>query len=253
MNRMSVLGSMIGVVLAGVALEAQELPPGVFVQTIACSLNEGSTMPAVVTWARAVPRDETAPDAIFFREAIFNPAFRENDDFTIASYYPSFEEMVARVGAAGARPANRTRPAVRASDLFTCNPSTLSLSLNRTVNPDSDVFEGPATLMSTRFCQLNEGATAADAFAFAQEVAAKFRAAGDNSLMQMYTRTLGPVGDTVAGRGVMITAVAATPEAFAARMDLPNNGLDVLEGLTPPVACDYPAMWRTNRVHDTND
>ena len=243
--------------LAGVALlfsfsaHGQGMPPGVLVQTINCSLNEGTSMAEAVQWARSVPRDETAPNLIFFRQAVYTGNFRTENDFRIASYYPSYAEMVSRVTASIARSSeNRVRPGTRQSDLFTCDPSTSRLALNRTVNPGSnDGFSGDGTLMTTRFCRLNEGATPADAYAFAQGVASNYRAGGDNSLMQVYTRALGPVGNTVAGRGVVIASVPATPAAFAARMDLAREGLNALEGLTLPMACDYPAMWFTHSVH----
>lgn len=44
------------------------------------------------------------------------------------------------------------------------------------------------------------------AYEFAQGVAANYSAGGINDLMQLYTRGLGPVGDTVAGRGFVIGA-----------------------------------------------
>ncbi len=246
----TVVGSTAVALLLSVSAYGQEMPAGVPVQTTSCSLNEGTSMAEAVEWARSVPRDENSPNFIFFRQAIFNGNFRASNDFTIASYYPSYAEMVRRVGANIARPDNRVRPGTRASDLFTCDGSTTTVALNRFVNPDeNDGFTGDATLMTTRFCRLNDGATAADAYAFAQGVASNFRAACDNSLMQMYTRALGPVGNTVAGRGLVIATVPATPAAFGARMDLAREGLNALEGLTLPMACDYPALWVTNAVH----
>jgi len=119
------------------------------------------------------------------------------------------------------------------------------------VNPgNNDGFTGDGTLMTTRFCRLNDDKTMADAYAFAQGVASNFANAGDNSLYQMYTLELGPIGDTVAGRGMVVATVPATPEAFAERMDLRRDGLDPLEGLRPlPVSCDAPSMWFTHAIH----
>ena len=249
----TIVGSIAVALLLSFSAYGQEMPAGALVRTISCSLNEGTSMADAVEWARGVPRDESSPNFIFFRQAIFNGNFRASNDFTIASYYPSYTEMVRRVGANNARPDNRVRPGTRASDLFTCDGSTMAVALNRFVNPDNnDGFTGDATLMTTRFCRLNDGATAADAYAFAQGVARNFRAAGDSSLMQMYTRALGPVGNT-APRGLVLAAVPATAAGLAARMDLAREGLNVLEGLTLPMSCDYPAMWRTNEMQRVGD
>ena len=242
-------GLAVMTLLCSISAYGQVLPAGALVRTIDCSLHEGTTMGEVVQWGRASEWDDTAPNAVFFRQAVLNGSYRDNSDFTIASYYPSYAEWVSRVGAANARPDSRVRSSIRGRDLFSCDGSTARLTLNRTVNPGNDGFPGDGTLMTTRFCRLNDGSTAADAYTFAQGVARNYESGGDNSLMQMYTLELGPVGDTVAGRGVVIATVPATPAAFAARRDLVREGLNPLEGLTLPMSCDYPAMWFTHSVH----
>jgi hypothetical protein len=226
----------------------QQPPPGVLVQTIDCSLNEGASMADALRWARALPRDGNSPDAVFFREAIYNNNFRENYDFRIASYYPSYTELNRRMEANQARPDVRPRPGQRGSDLFTCNPATLALALNRGI-PDGDAFTGDYTMMTTRFCRLNEGRTLDDAWAFVQGVANNFRAVGDTSLMQMYNRAYAPVQDAVAGNAFVIASVPATSAAWAARSDRTREGFNPIEGLELPASCNYPALWRTNAVH----
>lgn len=234
-----------------VAANGQEMPSGSLNRLLNCSLNDGVSMAEAVEWARAQPRDDTSPNAIFFRQAVMTGSSRENSDFTIASYFPSYGEWVQRVGAANARPDNRMRPGTRGSDLFTCDPSTLRLNLNRFVNAENnDGITGDMTLMTTRFCRLNDGKTVADAWEFAQGVASNFANAGDTSLYQVWTRELGPVGDTVAGSGVVLATVPATPEAFGERMDLRRDGFDPLEGLRPlPVSCDFPGLLITHTIH----
>jgi hypothetical protein len=248
-----VLGSMLSVCLFAASVQGQERPPGALISLINCSLNDGTSMADAVQWARAAPRDETAPNAIFFRQAFYAGSYRASSDFTMAAYFPSYGEMVGRTGARLALPDNRVRPNTRATDLFTCDPSTFRLNQSRTVNPGNDGFSGDATLMTTRFCELNENSTVDDAYAFVQGVARNYQAGGDNSLMQLYTRELGPVGETVIGgrSGLAIATVPATPAAFASRMDLRREGLNALEGLTLPMTCDYPAMWVTYAVHRT--
>jgi hypothetical protein len=249
MKRLTTIGITFFSLLTCFSAQGQNLPPGAINQIISCSLNEGTTMAEAVAFARNNPRDDNAPNQVYFRQAIFAPGFKENYDFTIVSYYPSFSEMNTRITARNARPDIRARSGRRGSDFFTCDSATQRVLLNRTINPDNDGFSGDQTLMSVRFCQLNEGETAADAFTFGQGVARNFRAAGDNSMMQLYTILLGPVGEAVAGRGLAIATVAATSSSYAARIDLPNGGFSPTEGLTLPMACDYPAMWRTNTIY----
>ena len=234
-----------------ITARAQELPSGPINNLLNCSLNDGVTMAEVVEWARLQPRDDNAPNAIFFRQALFTGVLRNNSDFTIANFYPSYAEMIRRVEARSARSRIRERTFRRGADLFTCDPSTSRIVHNRFVNPgDNDGFSGDMTLMQTRFCRLRDGQTVADAWEFAQGIARNYAAAGDKSLFQMWTRELSPVGDTVAGGAVVLSAVPATPDAFGMRLDLRRNGVDPLEGLRPiPVTCDAPAMWATHAIH----
>jgi hypothetical protein len=224
------------------------MPPGQLVETIDCSLNEGTSMAEAIDWARNAPRTGGQPNLQFYREAIYNNPYRENYDFRIASYYQSYSERVASYATNQALPANRVRPGVRRQDLFTCDNATLRVSLNRTVNQENDGFTGDITLMTSRFCMLNEGATVADAYTFAQEVAENYRDAGDNSLMQLYTRSLSPVANRT-GTAVVITAVPSTPENMGTRLDLPRGGFNALAGVDSPLTCNYPAMWITNAVY----
>jgi hypothetical protein len=234
-----------------VAAHGQEIPSGPLVRITNCSLNEGVTMAEAVAFARSQTWDETSPGAVFFRQSVYGGSYRENYDFTIASYFPSYGEMIRRFNAANARPNTRMRTFRRGSDLFTCDQSTRRLTQSHPVNQgNNDGFTGDGTLMTTRFCRVNDGKTIADAYAFAQGVASNFANAGDNSLYSMYRLEAGPIGDTLTGRGLVLATVPATQEAFAERMDLRRDGFDPLEGLRPlPVSCDAPAMWFTHAIH----
>lgn len=248
MKKLTILGPLGFSLFVSFTAHGQDMPVGNVVQSLDCTLNDGVTIGELVEWGRSVPRDENSPVAIYYRQAIYAGSYRASNDFRIASYYPSYSEMTKRIAANRAMPANRIRSGIRAEDLYTCDNATQRTSQVREVNPGNDAFTGDQTLMTMRFCRLIEGSTIDDAFAFAQDVAANYRAHGDNSLSQVYTRSLGPVGDTVAGSGLVFASVPATWTDFGARMDIAmaNN---VLEGLTLPVACDYPAMWITNAVH----
>ena len=68
-----------------VAAHGQEMPSGSLNRLVNCSLNDGVSMAEAVEWARAQPRDDTSPNAIFFRQAVMTGSSRENSDFTSAS------------------------------------------------------------------------------------------------------------------------------------------------------------------------
>jgi len=234
-----------------VSAHGQDLPSGPLNRLINCSINPGKTMAQVVEWAKTQPVTDATPNAIFFREAIMAGNYRESYDFTIAAFFPSYAEMNRKIIAGFTLPDTRMRTGTRGTDLFTCDPNTLRINHNRFVNGgNNDGFSGDVTIMQTRFCRINEGQTVADAWEFAQGVASNYADAGDNSLYQMWTRELGPVGNTVAGGGVVLSTVPSTPEASSSRLDMRREGFDPLEGLRPlPVSCDYPSVWRTYAIH----
>lgn len=231
---------------------AQDMPQGLLVNRVNCSLNEGVTMPQVVQWARSQPRTGPQPGAEFYREAVVNGNLRQNYDFVIATYFQSFSHILEVNLANLAAPANRVQPTVRAQDLYTCNPATQSTTVSRTVNPDNDGFTGDATVMHSRFCLLAEGETIEDAWDFATAVNENYSDAGDSSLMQLNTRMVGPIpGENMsrAGRGVSIAVVPSTPQAWAQRMDMPQTGFQPLRGVSSPFEnCNYPAVWITHAV-----
>jgi len=251
MKKLSVVLSLGFALVWGNTVLAQNMPAGVLVSTVDCKLNAGITMPQAVAWARNQPRNGPQPGLEFYRFAQVNAGFLENYDFRIAQYFQGFDHMVQVVSSTAGMPANRVQPAVRATDLYTCDPATRSVATNRTVNTDNDGFTGQVTLMHTRFCVLEEGETLADAWNFVRAVNANYREAGNNSLMQLYNREIGPVGNMqIAGRGVVIAAVPATVQDWGQRMDMGRDGFRALEGVTSPfAACNYPAVWLTHATY----
>ena len=79
-----------------VTAHGQEVPPGALVQIINRSLHDGVTMAEAVELARSQTWDETSPGAVFFRQSVYGGSYRENYDFRIASYFPSYSEMISR-------------------------------------------------------------------------------------------------------------------------------------------------------------
>ena len=83
-----------------VTTHGQEIPAGALVRIIDCSLQDGVTMADAVAQARSYSWDETSPNLVFFRQSVYGGSYRENYDFTIASYFPSYGEMIRRFNAA---------------------------------------------------------------------------------------------------------------------------------------------------------
>ncbi|MEQ8954930.1 MAG: hypothetical protein RL120_12425, partial [Gammaproteobacteria bacterium] len=253
MKKLIMILSINAALLLGGNAAAQDMPAGALVNHVSCSLHDGVTMPQVVAWARSIPRNGPQPLAEFYREAAVNPNFMQNYDFLIATYYQSYSHIVEVVGSQNNAPANRLQSAVRAQDLYTCNPASNVLIANRTVSPENDGFTGDTTVMHTRFCRLAEGNDIEDAWAFVTRIEQNYKDAGNSSLMQLWSRELGPIPiDAMenTGSGVTITVVPATPQDWGTRWDLGRNGFDPLARTNNPfMACNYPAVWLTHAVY----
>ncbi len=223
--------------------QAQDVPTDSLINQISCKLNDGVTIQQAVEWARSRPRNGPQPGAEFYRQAVVNGNFLQNYDFRIATYFQNFTHIVEVALA---------NPAVTSNHLFTCDVASQSTLANRAVSQDNDGFTGDATVMHTRFCMLAEGETMEDAWDFAVAVNENFSDAGNNSLMQLSNRIVGPIpGANMenVGRGVVISAVPDTPQSWAARMDMTRNGFQPLRGVSTPFeSCNFPAVWVTHAV-----
>jgi hypothetical protein len=249
MKRLVAFISLIIYGLFNISVSAQELPPGQVVRTLNCALNPGVSMAEVVAWGRNLPRNEHSANQVFFREAIHhNPEFSADYDFQIAWYHGSWEQYISNMEGSRTDPILQRQP-TRPQDLMTCSAND-AVTIYRAI-PDNDGFAGDETLMMTRFCRLEEGKTIADAYGFASSVAANFRAAGNNALMQILTRSIGPVENRT-GNAVTLSEVPATAESMAQRLELTRNGLNPTAGLDSPFTiCNFPAMWRTYAIWRT--
>lgn len=247
MKRIAIISSMVISAFFSLSAAAQEMPNGAVVRTLNCSLNENISMNQVVEWGRNLPRGENSANQVFFREALTHSnSYLSRFDFQIAWYYGSWENLItARESDRGGSLAfaQLTRP----TDLMTCNPND-AVVITRQV-ADNDGFTGDDTLMMTRFCPLQEGKTVGDAYRFVSGVAANYRDAGNNSMVQLTTRSLGPVQNRV-GNAVVIAEVAATPAKMAERLELLRQGTNVFQGLddNPFTTCNFPAMWRSHAI-----
>lgn len=247
MKKITIISSLVFGLLWGVSAQGQEMPAGAVVRTLNCSLNEGTSMADAVAWGRNISRDENSANSVFFRQAIHHTNFRDEFDFRIAWYYGSYSEYIMKMEA-NRNNSSRTRPNPPPGDLMTCDPGSDAVSISRQI-PDTDAFTGNNTLMMTRFCRLDEGNSVADAYSFLSGVVRNFRAGGNNALVQVNSRSLGPV-ENRQGNAVVIAEVAATAEDLGSRLDLSLNGLNPTEGLSNPFTiCNFPALWRTHAIY----
>jgi len=230
----------------------QQMPVGNVMSSTNCSLADGVGMVELVQWYRDNPRNSDSTNLVFVRQPlIMNSNFTDDYDFRLVIYFGSYAEMISQAEGRRGRSGPRVRPTPLPQNMFNCNFSGRSISLVRQI-PDGDAFTGDDTLLSQRLCFLNEGSTATDAYNFVAGIAAGFRSGGDNSLMQVSTRTFGPIQNVTAGGAVLVTSVASTADAMAARLDLTREGLNVAAGLDSVMSCAFPSLWRTHSVYRPN-
>lgn len=238
-------------IIASFPAYAQDMPNGNVIAMLGCTLTDGTTMQEAVEYGRNQPRDHTAPGQVYYRVPTIAGNFHNNYDFQVALYYPSFAEMGERNSAMPTREVQRSNE--RRTNLFTCDPSSQVVVRSRGVNQENDGFTGDETMMTMRFCALNEDSNLADAYTFAQGVARNYSRAGDNSLMQMYDLLIGPRAEMPQSTTVGYISVGATRESMMARLDLTRTGTNALAGLTPPFSrCNFPALWTTHAVFRAN-
>ena len=230
-----------------------QVPTPQILVTTSCNLNDGVSLDEAVEWFRANPRAmETSGPAFVRRPIVANSNFMDNYDFRIARYYPSYRAWISGAEARLARTGSRSRPTPLARDVFSCNSATQSMSHIRNV-PGGDAFDGDVTLMTSRFCSLNEGSSVADAYSYVAEVAANFRSGGNNALMQVSTRQFKPVQNVDRGRAVVVTSVAATAENMGERLDLTRSGLNVTPDMDGVMSCGFSTVWRTHAIYRPNN
>ncbi|MEE2792538.1 MAG: hypothetical protein VX453_12945 [Acidobacteriota bacterium] len=246
MTRTGIVVPVAACLLISVSMSfAQDMPPGAVVQVLPCTLNQGYTVQDAVRVARSLRRDENSPNAAFIREPLnVDPTFSDRYDLVGALYYPSFSDLISRRDAEQADTSPSMAPRTRLQDVVTCNFAASTIRLSRAI-PETDGFTGGETLMTVRYCELDEGRTVSDAFEFVEGIAAAYRAEDSNLLMQVTTPRLGNRLGRRAGTRLTINTVASTSTAMAERLDLTSGGFNPTAGLTNPMSCSVPALWRT--------
>ena len=221
-----------------------QIPDRQVIRVMPCSLHPGYSMDEVVTLARAYDFGEYAPDAVYFREALYvGSRFTENYDFTVAFFYPSYSELIRRRGNQRSAPASSS--GVLARDMLTCGSPLLLNS--HTANQGADLLE-PLTVMMNQRCELN-GRSLADAIRVGSTVANNFAAEGLNPHAAVDLRTYG--GNPIkTNEQVSLRFVPPNATDAGQMNDLILDGSNFTQGVgrDSRLSCDLPNFWLSHRI-----
>jgi hypothetical protein len=245
MKKISLFFSFL-MLIAGVAetfAQDMQMPAGAVVRTVNCTITDDRlTFDDVLERARQLDFSENAPIAIQFRRPIYLSA-EYVADFQIAAYYSSYSDMFDKRVALGNSSGGQL-PIV-------CDQALVVR--NVPVNDGGGLDD--TSIMTTRFCNLNEGNTLRSAFNRMLDVTANYeRDAENTTAVQIWTQGLG--GPVNPPWDFMMALVGTDRQELAQRMDLAREGYRggrgngwALGGFT----CTRQALWSTNRVYSENN
>ena len=252
MHRMVIVA--LGIASTVVTSSAFSQPSDAVVRVRGCSLNEGYTIQDAVRMSRGLPRDESSANLVFIREpVVVSTAFTDNYDLLLVQFYSSYAEFLARLESRRAG-GDRSLPGRRPSDVMTCDPS--GGTVRNVTMFRSDGFEGvpDETLMTIRFCDLEEGRTVDDVRELLAGIADNFAARDQYALLQLWTTQLGlDPSFRQQNRRFQIAAVASSVAAMGERLDLSRTDFNALAGLPVVMGCTPRDLWRTYRTHAGNN
>ena len=253
-----VLSSVIFVALMNVtAISGQDIPPGVVNSSFSCAINEGYTMMDVVEVARAIQRDENAPNTIYFREPwVVNSAYNESYDFLVVNYYESFLEMVERVEARR----RDNAPIITASakrhflDMTDCDTGGRRIDVLRNL-PGGNAYDGGTsdeTLVATRLCSIKPENDIRGVYGYMESIAQRWQEAGDNTLIQVAHTIMGSQEGVEARSSVWIRRIGANAVDLAKRLDQQNRMLVRGSETERPMVCRDSHLWKSYVIHSTD-
>ena len=221
--------------------QAQDLqiPAGAVVRQANCVItDERLTFQDILDRARQLQFSENAPDAMFFRRPVYaSPDYDQNYDFMIAQYYPSYSEMAARRIPQGNSAYGRLA--------ISCDTASVVRNIPVSAGDGLEDF----SLMTTRFCTLNPGATARAAFSRAREAMLNIeRDSGNDTMMQMWLPGLG--GQMNTDFDFVAAHIGSNPQELMERLDLFRDGYRAGAGNNREAthSCARPSLWATYRV-----
>ena len=243
MNMKKIILSFASLAFCAVSLatHAQDLqiPAGAVVRQANCVITDDRlTFQDILDRARQLQFSENAPDAMFFRRPVYaSPDYDQNYDFMIAQYYPSYSEMAARRIPQGNSAYGRLA--------ISCDTASVVRNIQVSAGDGLEDF----SLMTTRFCTLNPGATARAAFSRAREAMLNIeRDSGNDTMMQMWLPGLG--GQMNTDFDFVAAHIGSNPQELMERLDLFRDGYRAGAGNNREAthSCARPSLWATYRV-----
>ena len=230
--------------LLAYAQEGEQIPAGAVVRQVDCQIiGDRLNFADILERARQLEFGDNAPNMVYFRQPIYaSPGYHANWDFMIAQYYSSYSEMAERRIADGNNSYGRLG--------IKCG--TAYVVRNIPVNQGDGLED--FSLMTTRFCNLNSGATGRAVFARAREAMANVaRDSGNTTLMQMWLPGLG--GEMNPDFDFVFAHVGTNAAEEMERLDLIRDGYRplALSGRAPTHTCSRPSLWSTNRVYQASN
>ena len=221
--------------------QAQELqiPAGFVVRQANCVITDDRlTFQDILDRARQLEFSENAPNVMFFRVPVYaSPEYDQNYDFMIAQYYSSYSEMAER----------RIPQGNSAYGRLAISCDTAAVVRNIPVSPGDGLED--FSLMTTRFCTLNPGATVRGAFSRAREAMLNIeRDSGNDTMMQMWLPGLG--GQMNTDFDFVAAHIGSNPQELMERLDLFRDGYRAGAGNNREAthSCVRPSLWATYRV-----
>ena len=235
---------IIFVFLTIVALPALSQSNTVVERSFACSLINGFTISDAVAVMRAFEwDDDTAPGAVFVREAVYGSTeFREDWDFVVNLYYPSMVDLIEKRLAFRARTGGSE--GYNLQDVARCSnaPRLNTVDFVEGQGGGGDVPDFTSVISTT--CERN-GAPMPGVMAAAQNIANLMGSGLRN--VQIINRQFGGPTQTIASR-VGYRMVFNSTDDFAMAMDaLRSNQPEQ----TPN--CNVPSGWAGYRIYSRNN
>jgi hypothetical protein len=240
-----VIISMLSAILLGVSLATAQTNV-IVSRSTGCTINPGYTMADVVETARNFAwSEDAAPQTVLVLEGVAVAGDNPQYDFILDSFFPSYADMVEKVGTFLQRQAGENgRRGL--SGVATCNDNVWIRSVRLATPIPEDVTIAPLTAIASTLCQLN-GASTADAVALANTYRENIGAVGGVVLTRRFGGPRRPLNSAVGMRFIF--------ENFAAF----GAGMDALEQMAPtanpgnPISCSTGTLSRSYRIYSQNN
>ncbi|GIT21080.1 MAG: hypothetical protein CM1200mP40_07620 [Gammaproteobacteria bacterium] len=212
-------------------------------EVMQCTLKPGFTVDEVVRVGRAIPRTDSGPNLVFYREPIVAASSRAGS-INVVRYWDNFEHMIM-----GLESQTQTGPSRHFFAMVDCD-GTRQVGLNRTANEagDASPYEGGEineSYVAIRQCQLNPGETMEDVQQALVEFDEENRASNDRSgygfLQMLASGTEGAMNSSFAIRVIGENAAGLARRLDAMSWNTPTS--------SDPASCGNLSLWKSYVIH----